>query len=345
MTVQHTRIDELSDLFGVEELPLPVAHPAPAPLALFARRPTTVHQVDTQVADVLVQELTARAAILIRGLNISGSVDAAQLADRVFAGHQPFSTGEHPEVDDHAGIYRPVRYSPSETLLWHHENSFNATWPRYLMFVCARPADEGGQTTIVDSRLVYEQMPAELRAPVARHGISYERLCDGRTSRSWQQIYETTDWNQARQQAEADGEELTFGDHSARIRAVRPAFLSVAHGVSWFNQILHWHPRALPDELREMVTARLVPSYRSCKTGDGTAISPDTVLRLVEAHCAVELAVRWAAGDVLLIDNTIIAHGRRPFRGPREHFVRMAGHGRHHRKAVYAGHPHGGETR
>lgn len=327
MTVQRPRIAELDDLFRMEELPLTVAEPAPAPLVLTARRPATVDQVDAQIADALVRELAARAAILIRGLDIASSIDAALLADRVFAGHPPFSTGEHPQADDHASVYRPVTYAPTETLLWHHENSFNATWPRYIMFACARPADDGGQTTIVDSRLVYEQMQDELRALLARHGIRYERLCDGRTSRSWQQIYETTDQNQAQQQAQANGEELVFTDQGARIRALRPAFLPVAHGTSWFNQLLHWHPHALPDDLREMVTAGLVPTYRTCQVGDGTAIPPDTVTRLVEAHRTVELAVRWTTGDVLLIDNTIIAHGRRPFRGPREHFVRMAGHG------------------
>ncbi len=333
MTVQSPRVAELGDLFVIEELPLTVAQPAPAPLVLTARRPTTVHQVDAAVANALVRELSARAVILLRGIDVAGSVDAAHLADRVFVGQRPFSTGEHPQVDDHASVYRPVQYAPTETLLWHHENSFNATWPRYIMFACARPADDGGQTTIVDSRLVYEQMPDELRDPLARHGIRYERLCDGRTSRSWQQIYETADRDQAQQQAEAHGEELVFTDQGARIRALRPAFLPVAHGTSWFNQLLHWHPHALPDELREMVTAGLVPTYRTCQVGDGSAIPPDTVTRLVEAHRTVELAVRWAAGDVLLIDNTIIAHGRRPFRGPREHFVRMAGHGPNHQAA------------
>ncbi|MEV5548310.1 TauD/TfdA family dioxygenase [Streptomyces sp. NPDC052309] len=35
--------------------------------------------------------------------------------------------------------------------------------------------------------------------------------------------------------------------------------------------------------------------------------------------------VDWAAGDLLLIDNVLVAHGRRPFTGRRRVLVAMSG--------------------
>jgi hypothetical protein len=34
--------------------------------------------------------------------------------------------------------------------------------------------------------------------------------------------------------------------------------------------------------------------------------------------------VRWEAGDVLLLDNMLVAHGRAPYRGSRRVLVTMA---------------------
>src|SRR5262249_32919644 len=161
------------------------------------------------------------------------------------------------------------------------------------------------------------QMPQDVREPLAQHGIRYERLCDGRTSRTWDQIYGTTDRDEAHQQAEANGEDLIFAADGARIRAVRPAFLTVTHGTGWFNQLLPGHPHAPPAELRKMVAAGLPPTYRTCHAGDGSQITPQTVDLLMQTHRAAEFPVPWAAGDILLIDNTVMAHGRRPYRGRR----------------------------
>jgi hypothetical protein len=35
--------------------------------------------------------------------------------------------------------------------------------------------------------------------------------------------------------------------------------------------------------------------------------------------------VPWVEGDLMLIDNVLVAHGRRPFTGPRRVLVAMAG--------------------
>ena len=316
-------LDGLSEVFDLTEMPARFAAPAPAPLILTARQPGGSRRVDPRVARAVRTALDTRSALLIRGLAVTDPMAVTALGDLIFAGEPAFATGEHPHAQGAEGVYRPVRFAPAETLLWHHENSFNARWPRFIMFACAVPAEEGGETSIVNSRLVYEQMPLNATGPLARHGIRYERLCDGRTSRSWEQIYGTADRDLAHQRAAANGDDLIHTADGARITMLRPAFQAVRHGTSWFNQMLHWHPHALPADLRQMMAGGLVPTYRTCRVGDGTQIPSGTVNMLIEAHRAVEFAIRWRAGDVLLIDNEVVAHGRLPYRGRREHFVRM----------------------
>jgi alpha-ketoglutarate-dependent taurine dioxygenase len=316
-------LDQLSQIFDITELPARFLPSAPVPVVLTVRQQPRGALLDTATAQAIRAELDARAALLIRGLTVADPCAVSAVSDAVFAGEQAFASGEHPQVQGAEAVYQPVRYAPAETLLWHHEDSFNAKWPRFVMFTCAIPAHDGGQTTIADSRLVYTQMPQAIKETLARHGIRYERLCDGRTSRSWEQIYGTSRHDLAHRRATANGEDLLLTSHGARIRALRPAFQQTPHGTSWFNQLLHWHPHALPAELRRMTADGLLPAYRTCHVGDGTEIPADPVDLLIEAHRSVEFAIQWRPGDVLLIDNAVVAHGRRPYCGRREHFVRM----------------------
>src|SRR5207244_10449875 len=49
------------------------------------------------------------------------------------------------------------------SLLWHNENSFNYRWPLRIWFCCAKPAAEGGETPLADSRRVFEMIPPTIR--------------------------------------------------------------------------------------------------------------------------------------------------------------------------------------
>ncbi|MFE9687435.1 TauD/TfdA family dioxygenase [Streptomyces sp. NPDC006285] len=315
----------LSALFTALPLGVATIPGAPAPLLLTARAPRPDGTLSAEMAHAIGDLLRKRGALLLRGLDITTAPAASQLCDEVFAGQTAFTTGEHPQVVDGHGLYEPVRYAPEEKLMWHHENSFNATWPQHILFVAARPADEGGATPIVDGRLMHSRAPIELREALQEHGIIYERACDGRAGRSWQQIYATCDPQQAHDQALANGEALTFSTGGARISAHRPAFQDTPYGASWFNQLLHWHPQALPTEIRQMIADKLLPAYRTCRLGNGEAIPANSVETVRQLHAAAEFPVRWRTGDVLMIDNAVFAHGRDPYRGQRRHYVRMAG--------------------
>ncbi len=63
---------------------------------------------------------------------------------------------------------------------------------------------------------------------------------------------------------------------------------------------------------------------RNAYFGDGSPI-PDADLDAVRAAYAAEtIAFPWQAGDILVLDNVLAAHGRRPFQGTRKIVVGMA---------------------
>ena len=56
---------------------------------------------------------------------------------------------------------------------------------------------------------------------------------------------------------------------------------------------------------------------KSVKCGDGSPVEGDVLTRTGEAMTEECVAFTWQKGDVLLIDNQLVLHSRRPFSGKR----------------------------
>jgi hypothetical protein len=92
----------------------------------------------------------------------------------------------------------------------------------------------------------------------------------------------------------------------------------------WFNQAHLFHTSALPADVRASMLD-LDPSQlpRQAYYGDGEPIEDST---LDEVRAALEAEIvrePWERGDVLLIDNMLVSHGRDPYEGPRRILVAM----------------------
>lgn len=52
--------------------------------------------------------------------------------------------------------------------------------------------------------------------------------------------------------------------------------------------------------------------------GDGEAITDEVVAHIRDCYRAAAIRIDYRSGDILVIDNMLMAHGREPYIGPRE---------------------------
>jgi hypothetical protein len=57
--------------------------------------------------------------------------------------------------------------------------------------------------------------------------------------------------------------------------------------------------------------------------GDGSPIPDEVAEHITDVYRRCEAAFAWEPGDVLVVDNLLVAHGRRSFRGERAMLVAM----------------------
>ncbi|HEX6285127.1 MAG TPA: TauD/TfdA family dioxygenase, partial [Pyrinomonadaceae bacterium] len=94
----------------------------------------------------------------------------------------------------------------------------------------------------------------------------------------------------------------------------------------WFNHAVFFNIHSLDKAARDSLRAGVDDFDLPFNTfyGDGSPIEPSVVEEIYEVYRQEQVAFDWQAGDILMLDNMLVAHGREPFVAPREIAVAMA---------------------
>src|SRR5262249_19449186 len=112
-----------------------------------------------------------------------------------------------------------------------------------------------------------------------------------------------------------------------RTRQVRPAVARhpVTGETVWFNHVAFWHVSGLEPALRQVMQEVLEEEDLPYNTyyGDGAPIMPSVIDEIRRAYDEETVTFKWQAGDILMLDNMLVAHGRNSYGGERKILVAM----------------------
>jgi amino acid adenylation domain-containing protein len=273
------------------------------------------------------QELLAHGAILFRGFSLKGAEDFEQVAQALC----PALFGEYGDLPrEKAGrrLYGSTPYPADKAILFHNESSHLHRWPLKQSFFCVQAAQEGGETPIVDCRIMCERLRPELREKFQEHGLMYVRNFTPGFDVSWQDFFHTEDRAVVEQTCRQHGVEWDWmPDGGLRTKQVCPAIIKHPKTGDWvfFNQIQLHHISYLEPAVRssliEVLGIERVP--RNVYFGDGSPIEDETATEIGELYERTSVRFPWREGDLLMLDNMLVAHARLPFVGPRKIVVAM----------------------
>jgi len=209
----------------------------------------------------------------------------------------------------------------------HNENSYSHAWPLRIWFFCHQPAQAGGATPIADSREVASRLDPALVKRFADLGVMYVRNYRQGMDLPWQEVFQTQDKADVERFCGEAGISCEWRGEELRTRQVCQGVVQHPQtgATIWFNQAHLFHPTALGEEIREALLevygTEGLPRY-ACY-GDGSPIADSDLATIRDAYRAGMVDVAWEQGDVLLLDNVLVAHGRRPYTPPRRVLVAM----------------------
>jgi alpha-ketoglutarate-dependent taurine dioxygenase len=277
--------------------------------------------------EFLRDRLAKYGAILLRGFDVRSEAEF----ERVAAALCPDLFGEYgdlPQADGAAKVYASTPYPADKTILFHNESSHMHRWPLKQFFFCITPAKSGGETPIVDCREIYRSLRSELLAPFAEKGLLYIRSFVEGLDVSWQGFFRTDDRATVEEYCRDAGISLEWtSEGGLRTAQAAPAVAKHPLTGEWvfFNQVQLHHPACLDAEVRKSLSSLFGDKGlpRNVLFGDGSPIPDEVVLEILQVCWDHAVSFSWQAGDVLMLDNMMVAHARNPYEGPRKIAVAM----------------------
>ncbi len=266
--------------------------------------------------------LAGKGAVLFRGFDVpdAKAFDAAVIAygEPGFTYAESLSNAVRINVTER--VFTANEAPPSTTIYLHHEMAQTPIYPGKLFFHCEIAAEKGGATPLCRSDLLFEELerrdPARAKA-FEQRGVRYSNVMPGADDassgqgRSWR----STLGVETREQAEARLQSLGYEwewreEDSLRVTTPElPAVRELGDGrKSFFNQLIAafcgWSD------------TRNDPA-RAVTFGDEEPITNDDMAAAIAISEELTYDHAWQPGDVVLVDNYSVMHGRKPFVGKR----------------------------
>ncbi|MDQ6842651.1 MAG: TauD/TfdA family dioxygenase, partial [Actinomycetota bacterium] len=264
--------------------------------------------------------------ILFRGFGLQDAPDfeavASGIASDLFAEY-----GDLPPEQASERIYGSTPYPPDKMILFHNESSHLPSWPLRQFFFCVTPAPDRGETPLLDCRTVLAALDPEIREEFVEKGLMYVRNFSEGIDVPWQDFFHTDDRSEVQRICAEAGMSSEWTANGLRIRQTAEAVRSHPRTGEqvFFNQVQLHHVSCLDDEtrnaLRQLFSDEDLP--RNVYFGDGSKIPDEVVDRIGELYEELCVEFPWQEGDLIAVDNMLVAHARRPFSGPRKLLVAM----------------------
>lgn len=291
-------------------------------------------------ADRLQDLVSTAGVVLLRGLGISTAADFRAACAAIEPDLRAYTGGDSPRTGVADRVYTSTEYDAGLEVLLHNELSYAGWSPRLVFFGCLQPSLTGGQTQIADGRAIYRAMPGRIREAFEQRGIAYlQHLwdADGKPGigKSWQETFEMSDRAAVEAYLRESGMNWEWSDYGLRTRAPHAAVVTHPKNgeACWWNQADQWHRNltSVKTSFGEDEDPRFDPATSGEETlgnhvvyGDGGEIDAADLETVRAVNRSQEILFAWQAGDVMMIDNLLAMHGRKPYTGPRRVLVAMA---------------------
>jgi len=220
-------------------------------------------------------------------------------------------------------VFSATEYPAEQSIGLHCENAYQRQWPLKLAFCCLLPAASGGETPLADVRRVTARLNPALLDRFETKQVRYVRHYRPHVDLPWQTVFQVSDRQSlAEFCARSDIDHEWLDDETLRTAQVCQG--TICHPVTgdrlWFNQAHLFHASSLGAEaeqtLVELFGRDRLP--RDACFGDGEEIASGDLASVRRIFQEEAVTFPWEAGDVLLLDNMLVAHGRRPYKGQRK---------------------------
>ncbi|MCY1392288.1 Taurine catabolism dioxygenase TauD, TfdA family [compost metagenome] len=284
---------------------------------------------------LLDQLIVEHGGVVLRGFPTRETADFARLVELFPTFETGYAGGVAPRTQISGRVMEATRLAAPVKLPLHSEMAYMRDYPKRIAFFCRQPATRGGETVIGDVRNLVDALPAELVEKIERLGVrltrNYGAKSDG-MERSVE-VMETIGWNIGFGTDDPDEVERLCAERGLQplwndngtltvFNLLEPFVTHPRTGRKLYRSLVHvfhdaYRPEGENAELHEAVRkAQKHPS--GTYLGNGQRLETAEIEAFMRALDEVTYCWDWQPGDIMILDNLQVWHGRNPYEGARD---------------------------
>ena len=272
----------------------------------------------------LRHQLTRFGAFLLRGFPTSTTDDFQAVLEGLEVAMMPYVGGVGLRGEPvQSLIYKSTNFPAHLDLHVHNEAMYHNDYPRTIIFYCLLPSSTGGATPLADSRKVYEKVRPDIRQQFEEKQVTYIRYLPkekGKFLVGWPEIFKNAE--EVDTHCKKNGIAYQWlHDEILELSQVMPAILPHRYSCEpcWVNQATIFH-QSFWYRYMGVIEPGLADEYYPTNVayGDGTPIDEEDIKHIEQCWASEYRSFPWQQGDILFVDNELVAHGRYAFTGQRE---------------------------
>ena len=277
----------------------------------------------------LISLLSKHGAILFRGFPITGYMHFDSFIKTFGLTNFPYeeSFSNAVRYKRTKRVFTANEAPPSVSIFLHHELAQTPVYPSHLFIYCENAPEKNGETPLCRSDVLLSKMQGvipEFVQSCEKLGVCYTNVMpdheDNKSGqgRSWYSTLGVSNKSNAERKLNTLGYQWEWmDDGSLEVKtAVLPAVKTL-------------------DDKRRVFFNQLIAAYRGWKDkrnasrkniffGDGSAIPIKDMNIVIKLADQLTFNLEWETGDIVLIDNYLVMHGRRPYKGDRRVLASLA---------------------
>ncbi len=270
-------------------------------------------------------EISENGVFLFRGFDFHEQ-ELSRVLDECCEARIGYEYRSTPRVEAGSNIYTSTEYPADRHILQHNENSYTNKLPTFLWFHCVTMEFQGGETPLTDSQLVYEKLPNDLIERFRKKGLRYERHYNPFIDLPWQEVFNTDDKSVVERYCSENEIEYVWqeGNLSTAQYGTAVSKDPASGNNIWFNQAHLFHPSSHGKNYLDLLSScGISKPPRNVLFADGSEISESDIMTINKVYSDNTVSFKWQKGDILLVNNNLVAHGRMPYEGERRVLVAM----------------------
>lgn len=300
------------------------------PLVITA--PDPVHDVPRWIEvnrNALLVQLEKHGAILLRGFDLvtDQDFDAAVSAFNLPGFTYEESLSNAVRTNRTEKVFTANEAPAEIEIFLHHEMAQTPVYPSKLFFYCEQAPGSGGATPLCRSDWLLTEMKRHMPGFVSKcqdYGLRYTNVmpstadANSGQGRSWKSTLSCENEAQAERRLKHLGYRWEWQDDgSLRVTTpILPAIRTLESGVEvFFNQLIAAF-MGWKDSRNQ--------KQKSVWFGNDSEIADGDLHQLAALAEQLTYDLCWQTGDMAVVDNFLVMHGRRPFKGERRVLASLA---------------------